>query len=126
MIKSFLTKTLAISVILMLSFLVLPAQEKQEVKDKVEKKSEMKMDDHKDHHKMEKESKAKADKDSEAKIWNAYCPVMGDEVDAEVKRVEYKGKTIGFCCAGCIKKFNKAPEKYLKNLSPDGKTFKKN
>jgi len=102
------------------------AQDKQVVKDKVEKKSEMKMDDHKGHQKMEKESKAKVDKDSEVKIWNAYCPVMGDEVDPETKTVEYKGKTIGFCCGGCIKKFNKDPEKHLKNLSPDGKTYKKN
>lgn len=125
MIKSFLTKTLAVSVIIMLYISILPAQEKEVIKDKVEKKSEMKMDDHKDHHKMEKESKAKAEEDSEVVIWNAYCPVMGDEVDPETKTVEYKGKTIGFCCGGCIKKFNKDPEKYLKNLSPDGKTFQK-
>lgn len=60
---------------------------------------------------------------STKKIWNAYCPVMGEEVDPEVQTVEYKGKVIGFCCKSCIKKFQKDPEKYLKNLSPDGQVF---
>lgn len=57
------------------------------------------------------------------KIWNAVCPIMGDEVDPKVATVEYNGKTIGFCCKSCIKKFNKDPEKYMKNLSEDGKKF---
>ncbi len=57
------------------------------------------------------------------KIWNAYCPVMGEPVDPEVQTVEYKGKIIGFCCKSCIKKFKKDPEKYLKNLSEDGQKF---
>lgn len=60
------------------------------------------------------------------KIWNAYCPVMGEAVDPEVQTVEYKGKVIGFCCKSCIKKFKKDPEKYLKNLSEDGQKFIKN
>ena len=57
------------------------------------------------------------------KIWNAFCPVMGEPVDPEVQTVEYNGKVIGFCCKSCIKKFNKDPEKYLKNLSEDGQKF---
>ncbi len=121
-----LTRLMIIVLAIVFTASITIAQEKQKVMDKVEKKSEMKMDDHKDHHKMEKESKTIIDKDSEAKIWNAYCPVMGDEVDPEGKTVVYKDKTIGFCCGGCIKKFNKDPEKFLKNLSPDGKTYKKN
>ena len=62
-------------------------------------------------------------KTSEAKIWNKYCPIKGGEVDTETATVEYEGKTIGFCCAGCDDKFSKNPEKYLKNLSQDGQEF---
>lgn len=62
-------------------------------------------------------------KASEAKIWNKVCPVQGDEVDPDAPKVEYKGKTIGFCCAGCDEKFQKDPEKYMKNLSKDGTKF---
>jgi len=40
-----------------------------------------------------------------------------------VKTVEYRGKLIGFCCAGCDKKFISDPENYMKNLSADGKIF---
>ncbi len=58
-----------------------------------------------------------------AKIWNKYCPVRGEEVDPESPTVMYKGKKIGFCCPGCDKKFKADPEKYMKNLSEDGKLF---
>lgn len=62
-------------------------------------------------------------KDITKKIFNSVCPVQGDEVDPEVPAVEYKGKIYGFCCSGCDKKFAANPEKYLKNLSSDGKKF---
>jgi YHS domain-containing protein len=29
---------------------------------------------------------------------------------------EYKGREIKFCCKGCLKDFNKNPEKYIKKL----------
>ncbi|MCX8057270.1 MAG: YHS domain-containing protein [Ignavibacteria bacterium] len=75
----------------------------------------------------EKKVKSKITEQIESKkIWNAICPVMGEPVDPEVKTVEYKGKVIGFCCKSCIKKFLKEPEKYLKNLSDDGKKLIKN
>lgn len=71
-----------------------------------------------------KSKQTKIEKQSESKkIWNAFCPVMGDPVDPEVQTVEYKGKLIGFCCKSCIKKFQKEPEKYLMNLSSDGQKF---
>lgn len=57
------------------------------------------------------------------KIWNAVCPVMGNKVNPKAPTVEYKGKIIGFCCAGCDATFKKDPEKYMKNLSADGKKF---
>lgn len=56
-------------------------------------------------------------------IWNKVCPVMGNAVNAKSPTVEYKGKTIGFCCAGCDAKFQKDPETYMKNLSADGAKF---
>ncbi len=54
------------------------------------------------------------------KAWNKVCPVMGEEVDADAPTTVYKGKVIGFCCAGCEKKFAKDPERYMKKLSEDG------
>ena len=36
---------------------------------------------------------------------------MGETVDTL-----YKGRLIRFCCKGCVKSFNKNPDKYLKEL----------
>jgi YHS domain-containing protein len=47
---------------------------------------------------------------------NTMCPVMKDEKIKEGVTVEYKGKTIGFCCKRCVAKFNKDPEKYANDL----------
>ena len=58
-----------------------------------------------------------------AMAWNKVCPVKGEEIDADAPTVEYNGKTIGFCCPGCDSKFQKDPEKYLKNLNEDGSKF---
>jgi YHS domain-containing protein len=70
------------------------------------------------------QTKAPAKAKADAKvIWNKVCPVMGNAVSATAPTVEYKGKTIGFCCAGCDAKFKKDPETYMKNLSPDGAKF---
>ncbi len=59
----------------------------------------------------------------EKEIWNEVCPVMGNEVDKEAPTVVYEGKVYGFCCSGCDDKFKDDPEKYVANLSEDGKTF---
>ena len=56
-------------------------------------------------------------------IWNKVCPVKGEEIDADAPTAEYNGKTIGFCCPGCDSKFQKDPEKYMKNLNEDGSKF---
>ena len=61
---------------------------------------------------------------TEKVIWNKLCPIMGEEIDPEVETVEYKDKTIGFCCKPCIRRFNKDPEKHLKSLSDDGQTLR--
>jgi YHS domain-containing protein len=43
------------------------------------------------------------------------CLVSKEEftVSASSPRVEYKGKSYFFCCAGCDTEFKKNPEKYL-------------
>lgn len=56
-------------------------------------------------------------------IWNKVCPVKGEEVDPETPTINYNDKVIGFCCPGCDSKFQKDPEKYLKNLNEDGTKF---
>ena len=47
---------------------------------------------------------------------NTHCPVMGSEVTADGGSVDFGGKTVGFCCPGCIDDWNK--------LSDDDKTAK--
>jgi len=74
----------------------------------------------------ESHSEAKMDAIDETavvQIWNKVCPVKGEEIDAEAPTVEYNGKLIGFCCPGCDSKFQKDPEKYMKNLNEDGSKF---
>jgi len=52
-------------------------------------------------------------------VGNTKCIVMPeDETDGKTT-VEYQGKLYGVCCKGCIKKFNKEPEKYVKALEAD-------
>ncbi len=72
------------------------------------------------------EKKSEGTNTGALKTWNKVCPVQGEEVDSEAPTTEYKGKLIGFCCPGCDKKFQKDPERYMKNLSDDGTTFVKN
>ena len=38
---------------------------------------------------------------------NTVCPVSGEPVDAAIQTVSFQGKEIGFCCNGCVGKFNK-------------------
>jgi YHS domain-containing protein len=55
--------------------------------------------------------------------FNDVCPVMGEKVNAKARTVSYDGKTYGFCCNGCDKKFKANPAKYSANVSADGKKF---
>jgi YHS domain-containing protein len=55
--------------------------------------------------------------------WNKVCPVKGNPIEENSPVVEYNGKIYAFCCPGCDTKFIKDPEKYIKNLSADGKKF---
>ena len=46
----------------------------------------------------------------------ATCPVSGETFNKSDGNdsMEYKGKTYYFCCADCMEKFKKDPEKYIK------------
>jgi YHS domain-containing protein len=50
-----------------------------------------------------------------AAIEQTTCPIMGQAINKDVF-VEYKGKKVYFCCAGCEQKFNADPEKYVAKL----------
>ncbi len=49
-------------------------------------------------------------------------PVCGMMVDPKTSRKsEYRGKTYYFCSAGCMKEFDKDPEKFVKASEKDNK-----
>ncbi|QQS35025.1 MAG: YHS domain-containing protein [Ignavibacteriales bacterium] len=68
---------------------------------------------------------SKVTDNKQKEIWNELCPVQGNKVEKDVPTVEHDGKVYGFCCPGCDTKFAKNPEKYVNNLSKDGKRFLK-
>jgi len=48
---------------------------------------------------------------------NKLCPVEHENaVDPTAPTTVYKGKTIGFCCDDCIKKFESNPDSFAANL----------
>jgi YHS domain-containing protein len=47
------------------------------------------------------------------------CPVLGEPIDKNLY-VDYNGKRIYVCCADCIEKVKKNPEKYIKKLESMG------
>lgn len=49
---------------------------------------------------------------------NAKCPVMTDEDALADHAVHWQGRTIGFCCDKCIRKFQQRPDRYVANLPP--------
>jgi hypothetical protein len=44
------------------------------------------------------------------------CVVSNDKIDPQVPPLVYNGQEYRFCCRGCIKKFNREPEKYAARL----------
>jgi YHS domain-containing protein len=46
------------------------------------------------------------------------CIVSGDKLGemGDPYVYEYKGREIKFCCKGCVKDFNKEPDKYIKKI----------
>src|SRR5256885_5411828 len=63
---------------------------------------------------------AKKGDDKKPKPVNTTCPLTDEKIDPAVT-TQYKGKTVAFCCADCIKDFNKDPEKYMKKIEADNK-----
>jgi YHS domain-containing protein len=55
---------------------------------------------------------------------NAKCPVTDDDADKSITK-EYKGRTIAFCCDGCVEDFDKDPKKYIAKLEKQEKDAKK-
>jgi YHS domain-containing protein len=72
---------------------------------------------------MEKKQTSTEAIENTGTAWNKVCPVKGGEVEADAPIFKYDGKVYGFCCPGCESKFEKNPEKYLKNLNEDGSEF---
>ena len=50
-----------------------------------------------------------------AKLEQTMCPIMDAAIDKAIF-IEYQGKKVYFCCAGCEEKFKEEPEKYLAKL----------
>ena len=52
------------------------------------------------------------------------CIVTGDLLGGDTGtpiEIKYNGRLIRLCCKGCVKKFNKDPEKYVKILDAAAK-----
>ena len=48
---------------------------------------------------------------------NKLCPVEPEHaVDPTVATASYRGKTVGFCCDDCVKKFDFDPDGYAANI----------
>ncbi len=45
------------------------------------------------------------------------CPVSGEDIDPEVSTKTRDGTVVYFCCPNCIKRFESAPDKYMKNVA---------
>lgn len=52
------------------------------------------------------------------------CPIMGGPID-KTAYVDYEGKRVYFCCAGCKSSFLKDPEKYMRKMESEGIVLEK-
>lgn len=43
---------------------------------------------------------------------NTSCPVSGERVDPQGRKVTYQGQTLGFCCDDCVDAFMANPTQY--------------
>ena len=65
--------------------------------------------------KTEPSETAKTETVAAEAIVQTMCPMEGTPIDKNFY-TEYKGKKVYFCCADCIAKFEKEPEKYVGKL----------
>ena len=42
------------------------------------------------------------------------CPVTGEKVTKKSRKAKYFGRTVYFCCEGCLKSAARSPERYVK------------
>ena len=47
------------------------------------------------------------------------CPVKGMKINKQLYS-DYMGERVYFCCEGCIEKFEKDPETYIRKMKEDG------
>ena len=52
------------------------------------------------------------------------CPVLGGEIDKSAY-VDYEGKRVYFCCAGCKATFMEKPDKYIEDMESKGIVLEK-
>ena len=52
------------------------------------------------------------------------CPIMGGKINKDIF-VDYEGKRVYFCCAGCEESFKKDAPKYIKQMEGKGITLTK-
>lgn len=51
-----------------------------------------------------------------AAVTQTTCPIMVGKPINKAISTDHDGKTVYFCCAGCVDKFKAEPEKYTKDL----------
>ena len=73
--------------------------------------------------KSKKDAKKGEGEKKEAEL-NAKCPISDDDADKTITK-DYKGRTIAFCCDGCVEDFDKDPKKYVAKLEKQEKDAKK-
>jgi len=52
------------------------------------------------------------------------CPILGNQVEKEFYK-DYKGARVYFCCEGCVDRFKKNPDRYLRILLSKGVKLEK-
>lgn len=60
-------------------------------------------------------------------VGNKICPVSSEKIGEQMTAAtyEYEGKIYNFCCASCIVKFKKDPQKYIKKAEEELKSQSK-
>jgi YHS domain-containing protein len=81
--------------------------------DESSTKTAREMQSHEGHEHAAMEAEPAAD--TVSSIEQKTCPVMGGAINEDIF-VEYKGKKVYFCCAGCEERFLANPEQYLAEL----------
>jgi len=77
-------------------------------------------DDHLQHEHGDEAIAAIAVSSEAVNVDNKICPVSGEKIDEKLKvTYEYQGKVYNFCCASCVEKFKKDPDKYIKKIEEE-------